>query len=446
MKQKLSLTLVIAACLVALFSVGNSNKAAAAVFSTKAECAGNVLTVTSNAPSSVTTNTSFSITGVSSTSTAPNGITITKIVSTSSVSNGSPSTMVGTWTGSGTGTFTAHLPDASVKATGAAGSQVRVILSSIDLYINGGSSPITCSQGNGQLTANKTGESLTVLSVGITAPVAAPTPTPTPTGATTTPTPTKTNSPTTASNTSPTPSNSQPTSQNQTANNSPSATNTAATSSSPSSSAQGQTVTITVVDSSGKPASNVAVVIDDGPEVATNDRGVVIVSSLSAGDHKVAVLGKQTKITRTIKVASSGDPIQLTIQLKHQLISPLIIIVAGIPLFLIIALAIVLFVRHRRKQQLASHFVAPQFAEGTSPIVSSMAVPQPNPGPTPASATIPQSVQIPTIQPISAPIEPTPTTPAPVNPSAHSESLPGQVFAPQASPQAPTNISVQPHA
>ncbi len=428
----------------ALFSVSASNKAAAAVFSTKAECAGNVLTVTSNAPSSVTANTSFSITGVSSTSTAPNGITITKIFSTSSVSNGSPSTMVGTWTGSGSGTFTAHLPDASVKATGAVGSQVRVILSSIDLYINGGSSPITCSQGNGQLTANKPGESLTVLSVGITAPAA--TQTPTPTSATTTPTTPKTNSPASTSNTTPTQSNTQPTSQNQTSNNSPSTSNAPTTSSSPSSTTQGQTVTITVVDSSGKPASNVAVVIDDGPEVATNDRGVVIVSSLSAGDHKVAVLGKQTKITRTIKVASSGEPIQLTIQLKHQLISPLIIAMAGIPLLLIIAVTTMLFIRHRRKQQLASHFVAPQFAEGTSPIVSSMAVSQPNPAPTATPAANTSSVQIPTAQPVPTPIEPTPATQAPIGPSAQNESLPGQVFTPQPTPQAPTNISIQPHA
>lgn len=378
MKQKIILTLVLLLSAVLLACITAAPRVSAATYSTKIECATIVSTITATADNALTTNAPFTVSGITSTSTAPGGITVSKIVSTSSVSNASPSVVTGVWTGAATGTFTVNFPDITLTATGAAGSQAKLSLTSIALYINGNTTTpiVTCTQGNGQLTANKPGESLTLFNIGIVAPAPVTTPTqPTTTTKSTSPVPaTKTTTPTkpsTPTNTTTAPA--QPT---------PASTLTAETAKTKS---QANVVTITVLDSSGKPLSNVQVIIDDNKPVMTSSSGTVSIPGLSEGEHTVAVLGKQSKVTRTITVSGKNEPVQLTVKMPRQGLPLATILGAGALLLGVIVAILSALIRHRRRKATLAHILPT--ATNTLPVASptltnavpvSFLAPQPN--------------------------------------------------------------------
>ncbi len=388
MKKKKILPLLLGICLVSTLGLSLTTRVSAASYTTKAECASNVLTINATAPSSVTASAAFEITNVSSSSTAPGGITVNKIVSTSSASNASPSVVTGTWTGTGTGSFTATFPNTSLTASGAVGSQVTMRLSSVDLYVNGLTNPITCSLANGQLTANNPGQSLTVFSIPITAPAAsAP--------ATTTTPKTSSNSSQTNKTTpaAPAPAATTPTSQEpaSTTNNTQASTQS-----------QPQLVAITIVDSSGNPMSDVSVSVDGNTPVKTNSRGVAIFENLSTGKHKVAVLGAKSEITREIDVSGGSEPVELTVELPHQLISPKLMVILGAVAVVVLLASGIGYVLYRRgkAKSLAQH-IAPGVTP-TTPVAHAV------------SNSVPASVEPTPIQSSSLPAA---TGPLPVEPS-----------------------------
>lgn len=407
MKKKRILPLLVTALLVSVLGLVLTPRASAATYSTKAECSTLVTSISVTAPSSVTTNVPFTVSGITSASTAPPNITVTKLVSTSSVSNASPSTVTGTWTGTATNAFTVPFPDIALTPTGAAGSQVKLTLSKIEIYINGGSSPIvTCVKDSGSsgLTADKPGESLTIFSIPIAAPATAPT-------STTTPPTAKSTSPTTTSNKTALATTATPASQAP-----------AATTNNPQTTSQSQLVTITVVDSSGNPVSDVPVTVDTSPPVKTNARGVAIFENLGAGKHKVAVLGEKTQITRDINVSGGNEPVELTVQLPHQLISPMIVMILGaVALIAILGVVTGLLLRRHRKAKALAHHIAPGVSSVTgmsqhAPIVhaATPATTVPNADtPSPAPAVEPAPVQ-PSPQPLPIePVSPVPSSPIP---------------------------------
>lgn len=279
-----------------------SNAAYATTFTTKAKCAGIGITVSATAPSSVQTGSSFAVTNVSSTSTAPNGITVNKITSTVSASNATPTSTSGSWSGAGTGTFVAHFPDFSLTATGAGNSQIKLTLNSIDLYVNGSTTPITCSVANGQLTASASGESLTVFTIAISAPASSATSSSksgsnaaanTSVAATTAPTSPSSGTPVTPSTTSTNPNGDANTDSNTT-----------------------RKVSVTAKDSDGKPLINAKVVMDSLPAAYTNSRGVATFSNVRAGDHSVAVISQDQRVIRNFTVDNkSTRAVALTVQL-----------------------------------------------------------------------------------------------------------------------------------
>lgn len=472
MKQKIALVLFVQALVLSVASFILSSNAAAAAYSTKLECATNVTTITANAPSSVVTNAAFSVTNITSTSTAPNGITINKIVSTSNVSNASPSVVTGTWTGSGTGTFTVNFPDIALTTTGAAGSQAKVSLASIAIYINGNTTTpiLTCNQANGQLTANKPGESLTLLSLPITAPATTPPPTTT-TTTTTSPTSSST-TPKTTTSTKPTTSTTAPTTTAPASNSTP-------TSTSSSSPTPTQPVTITVVDASGNPVSNVPVQIDDSSPTPTNDQGTVTYLSLAPGKHKVSVLGKKT-VVKTLNLNGGSDPAKLTIQMPRQMIVSPVTAVAIFGALVVGALGYWFYRRsksrlHLHRKPKLSDDARASIVTGTNttalPAAPVVPTPQPLPVetvPAPAPASVPAAaavetqpievVQPPVLSPAAAaeqttlatqvqpiaqqPAPPQATNPPGLSPSQqqylsmhHATAQPGQVIAPQAPSQ-----------
>ena len=290
-------------------------------FNATMECAGNTIAITATAPSAITAGTALNVTRITSTATVPAGITVNKIVSTMNVANASPAVVTGTWTGNGVNTVTAPFPDVSVSAGTAVGSQITLTLASIALYINGGSTPITCDVPSGLLTAAKPGESFIILSANITAPpVVAPTSTSAPVAPkTSTVTPT---APTAASPTTPAPPNTTV---------APVVAPTAVPS---------KKLTMAVTDSSGHPVSNATVSMDGGTPVQTDGSGNATFDNVTPGKHVITVKSKKGTVVRSINLDASLASYKLAVQMPKQAVSNDQVIIAAVGLFVVVVLVL----------------------------------------------------------------------------------------------------------
>lgn len=308
--------------------------AEAATFS----CLGQSTTYTVDAPVSVVTGKSLALNDITEIGNSL-GFTITSVSATFDVTGASPASFTKTWTGSGSGTFTANMGNQTLVATGAAGSSVVVKVVSMTSHVQQLNQDFTCSVANGQMTANGPGQSLILASIPITAPASSGG------GASTT----KTKSPTAAPSQSPT---------------ATSPANPAQTTASPDS----QTTTagdipvsfsadLILIDTKNRPMAFVQVILDSKPPKQTDAQGRVHFDNLTAGKHNLTVIGKGKQQTAQVNMFPSKTLVYRLAAIKPPLPVMLLAWTGLVLLLLIVSGAILLWRHHRKARQKRNNIV-----------------------------------------------------------------------------------------